>query len=84
VMTGDERWDVRAASPVPYSPAVVGTTVYYVAAGDPNLYAVDDATGKPLWKLDTGDWLAAGPVVVDGTMYLLGKDGAVLALEPSG
>ncbi len=82
VMTGDERWDVRAPSPVPYSPAVVGTTVYYVAAGDPNLYAVDAATGKPLWQMDTGDWLAGGPVIADGTLYLLGKDGAVLALKP--
>jgi outer membrane protein assembly factor BamB len=57
---------------------VAGQTLYYVAAGDPNLYAVDALTGQPLWQMDMGDWLAAGPVVVDGSLFIAGKDGVIL------
>jgi outer membrane protein assembly factor BamB len=50
-----------------------------VAAGDPHLYAVNAQTGRQLWQLDTGDWLASGPVIADGVVYLAGKDGTVMA-----
>jgi hypothetical protein len=31
--------------------------------------------------MDTGDWLAAGPVVVNDVVYLAGKDGTMLAFS---
>jgi outer membrane protein assembly factor BamB len=40
---------------------------------------VNAQTGRQLWQLDTGDWLASGPVIADGVVYLAGKDGTVMA-----
>jgi outer membrane protein assembly factor BamB len=42
---------------------------------------VDAATGYPLWQFDTGDWLAAAPVIANGMMVLLGQDGAVTGFD---
>ncbi len=51
-----------------------------MASGDPRLYAVDPKTGAALFNVDTGDWFAAGPILEDGKIFLLGKDGTLLAL----
>ncbi len=80
-VTGELRWEWTATSALRHAPALVGQTLYYTAAADPHLYAADARTGQPLWQFDTGDWLAAGPLVGDGLLYLLGQDGAVLALR---
>lgn len=81
VLSGEVRWELTAPSALRYTPALAGATLYYVAAADPTLYGVDAATGKPIWLHDTGDWLAAGPVIADGLLYLLGQDGMVMALR---
>ena len=78
-LTGVKQWEVRAPSALTTSPLVNGDVIYYVASGDPHLYAVERKTGQPLWNLDTGDWLVGPPQIMDGILYLAGKDGAILA-----
>ena len=81
VSSGRARWELRTVTALNDPPAVAGDRLYFVAAGDPNLYAVDRATGQVLWRMDTGDWLASGPVMVNGMVYLAGKDGTVSAFR---
>jgi hypothetical protein len=43
------------------------------------LYAVNPHNGAALFKLDTGDRLASGALLHSNLLYLLGKDGTLLA-----
>jgi outer membrane protein assembly factor BamB len=78
-VSGDPAWEQDLAGPITFQPALAGATLYYVLTSDPHLYAADAGTGKLRWQFDTGDWLAAGPLVGANTLYLAGKDGTVLA-----
>jgi outer membrane protein assembly factor BamB/Fe-S-cluster-containing hydrogenase component 2 len=79
LLTGKARWEWRTASALIYTPHVAEGVLYTTANSDANLYALDARSGKALWQLDTGDWLASGPLVSGTTMILAGKDGTVLA-----
>ncbi len=39
------------------------------SATDPDMFALDAATGKILWGYDAGSSVIAGPAIVDGTVY---------------
>ncbi len=80
-ITGKKQWEVRARSAITAPPVSFGSALVYVAASDPHLYAVNPTSGAPLYQVDTGDWLAAGPQQLNGLLYLLGKDGTILALS---
>jgi outer membrane protein assembly factor BamB len=79
LLTGQPRWALHGQPPVRFTPALAGNALYFVGERDANLYALDKVDGRMLWKMDTGDWFAAGPTVMDGRLILAGKDGAVLA-----
>jgi hypothetical protein len=51
--------------------------LYLATRGDPRLFAVDPQTGSLVGELNTGDWIANGPLVAGSDLILVGKDGAV-------
>jgi len=79
LLSGAERWKVRLATPLLMPPVAVGELLLVAASADPHLHAVAAADGELVWRMDTGDWLAMEPLLDEGVLYLLGKDGTVLA-----
>lgn len=59
-----------------------------IGGNDGVLYALDEATGKVVWKLktwfDTYGIFSNPAVAPDGTLYFGPKDGRLLALRPTG
>ncbi len=83
LISGAERWETDAAGPILYTPAIDGRSLYVLITADPYLYAFDARTGQLQWKIDTGDWPGADPLLANGVLYLAGKDGTVLACRPA-
>ncbi len=54
-LTGEPRWEWNAHSALRHAPVPVGEALYFIAAADPHLYALDARTGQFLWQFDTGD-----------------------------
>ncbi len=78
-LTGKPRWELRTEKPLRNPPAVLGEALLYGEDTSSTLYAVDKDTGSPLWEMDSGDWIAAGPLAEEGRLFLAGKDGTLLA-----
>ena len=53
------------------------TVVLWPSQND--LYRLNADTGALLDRVDTGDWIEAGPILAGDMLLLAGKDGAVLA-----
>ena len=62
------------------SPTVWDRKVYF-GSGDGNVYALDAATGKPVWKFKTGDVVHASPAIADGALYIGSWDSYFYALD---
>lgn len=62
------------------SPVVVNGEVYF-GSGDTNVYALDAATGKLIWKFKTGDVVHSSPAFFDGTLYVGSWDSYFYALD---
>jgi outer membrane protein assembly factor BamB len=73
---GDLIWEAVVPGDLNASPAVAGGMVY-VHSGV-GLYALDAATGQERWQAAVGYYWRYGgsPVVVDGTVYHFGREGA--------
>ena len=54
--------------------------IVYVGSNDRNVYALEAATGKLVWKYATGDPVVSSPAVADGIVYIGSEDGKVYAL----
>lgn len=54
----------------------------YATSIEGNVYALDAATGKELWTVETGLRLSGGPGVGEGTLVIGSLDGDVIALNP--
>ena len=73
--TGAIEWQVPDPNgtidlgPMSVSNGVVFASSMTVNAGDPNMFALDAATGKVLWKFDSGASVNAGAVVSGGVVY---------------
>jgi len=61
------------------SPAIMNSKLF--VGVDNNLVAVDLANGKPLWSLQTGDFVKSSPVVAGNTIYIGSDDGKVYAVD---
>ena len=61
------------------SPSISGRAVY-VGSQD-SLYALDNASGKELWKFKTGRVLISSPAISDGVVYFGGDDGYLYAVK---
>jgi outer membrane protein assembly factor BamB len=54
----------------------------YAANVEGEVFALDAASGKSLWKVETGLRLTGGPGVGEGTVVIGSLDGELLALNP--
>jgi len=66
------------------SPPVVTSDAVYFGTETGWVYAVDSDTGDLLWEWQTGNYVRASPVVIEGAVYVASGDGNVYALGPSG
>lgn len=80
-LTGEPIWETSTPIAINLTPALLEDKIYFAGPRDPNLYSIDQANGKLLWKMDTGDWIAASPLVDKGRIFILGKDGTLLAYK---
>jgi outer membrane protein assembly factor BamB len=62
------------------SPAVEGGVVFF-GSGDGRVYAVDGASGRERWHVQTGDVVHASPAVSGGVVYVGSWDGDLYALD---
>jgi outer membrane protein assembly factor BamB len=75
----------RGANANVIPPPVVANGVVYLADGrNPKLYAFDATTGQELWNslTMTPRGFSAGPIVVNGVLYVTENDGTVHAFGP--
>lgn len=77
--SGDRIWELELATALRSPPVLTGQRLLQTADADPHLYWIDAESGQVMAAVDTGDWTAGGPWLVGDMLYLLGKDGAVLA-----
>jgi outer membrane protein assembly factor BamB len=62
------------------SPTVDGGRVFF-GSGDHNIYALDAATGKLVWKFQAPDVVHSSPAVANGVVYIGCWDGTLFALD---
>jgi eukaryotic-like serine/threonine-protein kinase len=74
---GSPEWSLTFEHPIIQAPAFFKDRLYLATSADPRLFAVDVQTGKLLGDLNTGDWVAQGPLVAGSDLVLVGEDGAV-------
>jgi eukaryotic-like serine/threonine-protein kinase len=55
-----------------------------VGSGDDNLYALNAATGTPLWSYTTGGGVGSSPAVANGVVYVGSGDDNLYAFGLSG
>jgi outer membrane protein assembly factor BamB len=77
LMDGVQSWSEAFNHPLLKAPAYFKSRLYLAESGDPRLFAVEAQTGKRLGDLNTGDWIADGPLTAGNELILVGKDGAV-------
>jgi hypothetical protein len=77
---GEELWHTSLGSTIETTPAVAFGKVF-VGADDGNLYALNAASGKVLWKYSTGGPIIASPIVsINEIVYVGSTDGYIYAL----
>ena len=79
------RWHSNVGDPGanPLQPALIADAVYG-ASGKGRLTRLDRATGKQLWKIETGIMVSAGVASGDGLVLVGGNKGDVLAYAGNG
>jgi outer membrane protein assembly factor BamB len=83
--TGEREWSFTAADLANSSPTVAGGTVYVGGDTDSVLYAVDAASGKEIWRLETDGAVGRGsPTVVDGSVFLCTTSGLLSVATATG
>jgi len=85
--TGKEKWRSRLLGGTLTRPALDEKAgVLYVASitfrDNPTLWALDSATGKPLWNYKAG-YLSGGPVLFAGQVLAGSTDGYLYSLAPA-
>jgi outer membrane protein assembly factor BamB len=79
VTTGNVIWEKDLPDPVRSTPVYFSGKLFFSGVSQPYLFEMDAATGQLTDKLNTGDWIEVGPILVDKTLLLAGKDGAVIS-----
>ncbi|HEX7560229.1 MAG TPA: PQQ-binding-like beta-propeller repeat protein [Usitatibacter sp.] len=74
------KWVFPTGNRVVSSPVMQGNVVFF-GSDDGNVYAVDAASGRQLWKRATGGPVSASPAVEGDTLYVGSFDGRFYALN---
>ncbi|HVR78464.1 MAG TPA: PQQ-binding-like beta-propeller repeat protein, partial [Acidimicrobiia bacterium] len=74
---------VNAGAKISTPPVVTQDAVYFGTESG-RVYAVDADTGEELWQWQTGSFVRASPVIVDGAAFLASGDGTIFAVGPAG
>ena len=74
------RWKFETRGPVRGSPVVSGGKLLF-GSGDGNLYALDAATGRELWRAALGGAVASTPAVSSGLVFATSRQKHVTALD---
>lgn len=77
VSDGAPQWSLTFDGPITEPPAFFKERLFLATRSDPRLFAVHPEDGRLLGELNTGDWIAHGPLVSGADLILVGKDGAV-------
>ncbi len=80
-LDGKPVWKTELPAPLRSAPVVWDDRIYQLGEANPDLFVLNLQTGEPISSIATGDWTAAGPWIDGSTIYLLGKDGAILAFS---
>jgi outer membrane protein assembly factor BamB len=76
-----EAWRFDRAVARSYTPPVVAEGKVIFGSSHHHLYALDAATGQPLWWFQTGGDLTAAPAVADGRVFCASEDHALYAVD---
>ena len=63
------KWKFPTGDRVISSPVFKDNVIYF-GGDDANVYAVDAATGRQIWKRTTNGPVPATPAIADGTLYV--------------
>ncbi|MEU6851236.1 PQQ-binding-like beta-propeller repeat protein [Actinacidiphila alni] len=77
--SGSLRWTVQLPAGVTAPLVAVDGTVYAATGAD--LYALDAATGRVMWRFVAGGTVIAEPVVADGIVYVCDDRGRLYAVS---
>ncbi len=77
--SGARRWETELPGALRHPAVLLDGRLYVITEADPQIYILDAADGRILAAVNSGDWTSGGPWLQDGMLYLLGRDGAVLA-----
>jgi len=77
--SGEKLWQVEIPVPVRSTPVLINEQLYFSGISQSNLYVMDTAAGQIKTVINTGDWIAAGPMKSGKHLLLAGKDGALLS-----
>jgi hypothetical protein len=78
---GKELWHTKPGGGIETTPAVAFGRVF-VGSDDGNLYALNETSGKLLWKYSTGGPITASPIVsINGIVFVGSTDGRIYALN---
>ena len=79
---GDPAWQEPFEGSIGFHEAPVVANRAVIAAGDGGfVHALSLTTGRPLWKVETGDAMRCPPLVERGVVYVGTDGGRFLALE---
>src|SRR4051794_26413041 len=74
------KWSFVTGSRVIGSPVSFEKAIYF-GSDDGNVYALDAATGRELWRAATRGPVPCTPAIVNGTIYFGSYDGKFYALD---
>lgn len=76
-----EAWRFDRAAARSYTPPVVAEGKVIFGSSHHHLYALNSATGQPLWWFQTGGDLTAAPAVAEGRVFCASEDHALYAID---
>lgn len=83
LVSGEFLWESSFGATRPIStPPVVDREAVYFGSEDGYVYALDLVDGVERWRFDTGAFVRAAPLVVNGIAYVVSGDGMVYAIGP--